>query len=214
MLRDLPGIRWPRAGLFGLLILLHAAVLLLPPETLRLSRGEPLALIYLPAPDVSGRGPPRRTANKPVPSRKVSSQAAPSLPIRRGQSGASDPTTSIDWDREASITAENQALRANESHPRSLDDHRGHGDHQDGIGLSSREPIEFGWDQTAIHRFDTRGEIPIIRLSDRCVLPLSLGPFIPLPWCGFGKKIEARGDLFEHMRDAPAAAQRQVSGEF
>jgi hypothetical protein len=36
---------------------------------------------------------------------------------------------------------------------------------------------------------------------------LPLGPFIPLPVCGFGNKIEPRGDLFEHMRDTLGAAQ-------
>jgi hypothetical protein len=59
---------------------------------------------------------------------------------------------------------------------------------------------EFGWDQSQIHRVEALPEGgTIIHLNDRCSLVLN--GFI-LPVCKIGK-IEARGDLFEHMGDAP-----------
>ena len=201
-LRAAPAGRWPRALLLGLLIGLHAALLLLPRQVLHVHHQRPLALIYLPQPkaatpetirEKTQRVPPRALSPRPISApRPASSSAAP----------ATSPP--IDWDSEAAITLLHQEQLTNAPQARSLDDHKGH-DHQDGMGLSSHEAPQFGWDDKAIHRFDTRGAVPVIHLSDRCVLPL--GPMIPLPICGFGKKIEARGDLFEHMRDPPAGPQ-------
>lgn len=188
-----------RAALLALLIALHASLLLLPRQVLHRYRQEPLALIYLPQPHAS------REAAKPAPTRapaRASAVQPITPPIAAAPSEVTqNPPPHIDWDSEVSITVQHQTELANAPKPRSLDDHRGH-HHQDGVGLNSHEAPQFGWNETAIHRFDTRGEIPIIRLSDRCILPL--GPFIPLPMCGFGKKIEPRGDLFEHLKDTPA----------
>jgi hypothetical protein len=211
MLRVSPGIRWPRAALLCLLTGLHAAILLLPPQTLRVFPQEPLALISLPEPKVQRQEPP--PAKHPARPRSETTKAITLVPTSPADQRATEPIPRIDWDSEASISAEHQAQLANAPRPRSLDDHKGHGDHHDGLGLSSHYAPEFGRDQKVIHRFDTRGDIPLIRLSDRCVLPL--GPFIPLPSCGFGKKIEPRGDLFEHMRDTlPAAQPPEESGPF
>lgn len=68
---------------------------------------------------------------------------------------------------------------------------------------------EFGWDQSKIHRLEALPEGgTLIHLNDRCVLVLNGGLF---PACKLGK-IEARGDLFEHMGDASPLDDSLPSG--
>lgn len=61
---------------------------------------------------------------------------------------------------------------------------------------------EFGWDQSKTHRIQSLPEGgTVIHLNDRC--SLTLNGFI-IPMCKLGK-IPARGDLFDHIGDAPAS---------
>jgi hypothetical protein len=59
---------------------------------------------------------------------------------------------------------------------------------------------QFGWARWHTERVHTleQGGI-LIHLSERCVVVVSV---IAMPMCRFGK-IEARGDLFDHMNDPP-----------
>lgn len=61
---------------------------------------------------------------------------------------------------------------------------------------------EFGWDHSATHRVE---EIPggglLININERCAIAWVIFPF---PVCKIGK-IPPRGDLFDHMKDAPEA---------
>jgi hypothetical protein len=108
--------RWPQAALLCLLIGVHVAILLLPPQAprhARRARSETTLPITLP--------PPSQAKDR-----------------------AAGSTPRIDWDSEASITAEHQAQLASAPKPRLLDDHEGHGDHRDGVGLNSHYAPEFG----------------------------------------------------------------------
>lgn len=106
----------------------------------------------------------------------------------------------IDWSAEAELVARQSAARSSGPHEHSLDDHSKHGNHQSGLGLNSHEKAEFGWYYAGTHRFDTTSGLPVINLSDNCVIPI--GALIPLPLCRIGK-IPPRGDLFKHMHDTP-----------
>jgi len=60
---------------------------------------------------------------------------------------------------------------------------------------------EFPWYHATTHRVESlEGGGTLINLNDNCVLVV-IG-LIPFPTCKLGK-IPARGDLFEHMHDAP-----------
>lgn len=60
---------------------------------------------------------------------------------------------------------------------------------------------EFHWYHAGTHRVEPlEGGGTLINLNDNCVLVV-IG-VIPFPTCKLGR-IRARGDLFEHMRDAP-----------
>lgn len=62
-------------------------------------------------------------------------------------------------------------------------------------------PPEFHWYHAGTHRLESLdGGGTVINLTDECRL-IVVGP-IPLPTCDL-EKMPARGDLFEHMRDAP-----------
>jgi len=94
----------------------------------------------------------------------------------------------IDWQREAEEAARKQALEA------------GAQPDTKGSGQSKPKP-EFGWDRSRVHRVEPieSGGF-VIRLSDRCVIVMTL---LAMPVCTLGTQ-PARGDLFEHMDDAPA----------
>jgi hypothetical protein len=198
-------VRYSRVALFALLFLAHAALLWLMqasvPGTHRPGQEAPLALVFLPPPIRSGEAAHRRAAA--APNARARERRLPGTPAAPRPEALTLIPPRIDWSAEADIVARQQSELANAPQPRSLDDHHRHSEHRDGVGLNSHSPPEFGWHDAAIHRFDTRGGVPVIHLSDRCVIAVPLGPYLPLPVCGFGKKIEPRGDLFEHMRDEP-----------
>ncbi|HTV76635.1 MAG TPA: hypothetical protein VMF03_00120, partial [Steroidobacteraceae bacterium] len=55
----------------------------------------------------------------------------------------------------------------------------------------ARPPGSFRWDGASIHRFDTRGSLPVWHLNERCVVVALI-----FAACAIGH-IEVRGDLFE-----------------
>jgi hypothetical protein len=196
--------RSSRAAVFAAILACHACLLLWrgSPSLLReLAHDEPLQLMQLPAPVLSEipasaslRGRQRQRHD----SAAVPSAAAPA----QGELSATavQAPAKIDWFAEAQLTANRQAAPSIEPH--SLDDHSRHGSHEEGLGLREISKPKFAWYYAGTHRFDTSGDLPVIRLNDRCVVPIGL--MIPLPLCRIGK-IPARGDLFDHMRDVPDA---------
>ncbi len=111
---------------------------------------------------------------------------------------APPPAPSIDWSRESQLVAERQvdALEASRRQARGFTP----GEQDRNRVMPSPRAREFGWDRAHTQRIEP---IPsggtLIRLNDRCAVVLS--GFI-FPVCTIGK-IQARGDLFEHMDDTP-----------
>lgn len=184
----------------------HIAVLL---GLLSLTRPHALAspdltsvLVWLPNP----AAPPARNT-----------RVAPAPPGRRGHppatrpnfvSGASAPTAppvddsnAIDWaaagEAAASAAADaDERTRRRErdfTHPRS-----------DTFAPTPVRP-EFHWDRTHTERIvPLEGGGTLIRLNENCVLVVLLVPF---PACALGR-IPPRGDLLEHMPNAPESGAR------
>lgn len=135
-----------------------------------------------PAPRVSIKTPP------------VDLSSAITLPPRDEVEVPANPPN-IDWQEESRIAAARaaQGLEADRRRKEHLDvDPR--------FARPAPRAPEFGWDQSRIHRVES---LPaggmVIHLNDRCSLTLS-GLLIPM--CKLGK-IEARGDLFDHIGDRP-----------
>jgi hypothetical protein len=153
----------------------------------------------------------QKAVDQPVPTRgPISNESTRLIPIpvpRLSEIETEKSTrseispSSIDWNAEAANAAENLTRSSQAHSPRALDQHSPGADLDAGLPPSASKKSEFGWDRAHTHRVETlEGGGTMIHLNDRCVIVL-LGP-IPFPVCGIGK-IQARGDLFEHLNDAP-----------
>jgi len=106
----------------------------------------------------------------------------------------------IDWNAEADRAVTQQAQLAMAAPPRALDKHGTGADFNGGLGPDRERKSDFAWDRSHTHRIEgIEGGGILIHINEHCVLVL-----FPLPFagCGIGK-IPVRGDLFEHMQDAP-----------
>jgi hypothetical protein len=107
------------------------------------------------------------------------------------------PVPSTDWSRDAQLAAAREIDSLEEARRRS----RGFTPLEANRNASKPRASkpEFGWSHAQIHRIEPIPEGgTLVWINDRCALLLSGGV---LPICKVGK-IEARGDLFEHMNDA------------
>jgi hypothetical protein len=185
-----------------LVLAIHAVILLIAFRAVTrvpLLREQPLVFLALPAP-----APAPQTAAVPAPARKKPAASRDSqlvaIPVP-AQPSAQSPAT-IDWNAEAAMAIEQQAQSATAAPPRALDKHGAGADLNGGLGPDHTPKPEFGWDRKHIHRVKSiEGGGIVIALSDHCVLVLLP---LPLGGCGIGK-IPVRGDLFDHMQDAPQA---------
>jgi hypothetical protein len=146
------------------------------------------------------QGTEKSPEKSPEKSRSVPDRVAPIAPQRLPESKAPQliappereetrARPSIDWSREAEETAREHALRAEAQR-----------DHKDDSSPAKPKP-EFGWSHSQIHRIEPLEEGGfLVWLNDRCAIVISV---MAMPVCKFDKK-PARGDLFEHMDDAPA----------
>ena len=101
---------------------------------------------------------------------------------------------SIDWSREAELAASRQVASLDEAHQRAS-----RFTMKSTPQKTSPTP-EFHWSLAHTKRIEPLPQGgTLLRINERCALVISGGL---LPFCSLGK-IEARGDLFEHMRDAP-----------
>ncbi len=95
---------------------------------------------------------------------------------------------SIDWQHEAEATAREHAQRAEAQR-----------EHEDERAPPKPKP-EFGWSHSRVQRIEPMEEGGfLVWINDRCAIVISV---LAMPVCKIGKK-PARGDLFEHMDDAP-----------
>ena len=108
-------------------------------------------------------------------------------------------TQPTDWARAAQVAIDEQ-LKSDER-ARRKDEVFSRRD-RGGAGQSDQSvpKPQFGWARWHTERVQTleQGGI-LIHLNERCVLVISV---LAMPMCGLGK-IQARGDLFDHMNDPP-----------
>jgi hypothetical protein len=198
--------RLARLAVFVLVAAVHLALLWLPSPRLRIprltTRDANGSLVYLILP---GRTSPplRRESPHPRPGIPQATNAKrdppPARPVPSDQASGEEPLRTIDWSSETELAAEQQTRLAAESHHRALD-RRGPGaDLNGGLAPGAKRP-EFAWDHARIHRVEPiPGGGMLVWLNDRCVVAFLV--ILPFATCGVGK-IEARGDLFDHMSDA------------
>jgi hypothetical protein len=194
----------------------HAALLLVAARWVTradLRREEALVFLALPDP-VRARAPsapaPPVSPVSPAPiSASSASRRKPAVPPDTqlitvpapAQPAMTDKTPApIDWNAEADRAITQQAQLAMAAPPRALDKHGAGADFNGGLGPDRERKSDFGWDHSHTHRVEgIEGGGILIHINEHCVLVL-----FPLPFagCGIGK-IPVRGDLFEHMYDAP-----------
>ncbi len=141
----------------------------------------------------------RGTEKSPEKARSVPNWVAPIAPqglpeskapqlIASSERDEAAARPSIDWRREAEETAREYALQAEAQ--------RGH---KDDSSAAKPKP-EFGWSHSRTHRIEPLEEGGfLVWINDRCAIVISI---MAMPVCQIGTK-PARGDLFEHMDDAP-----------
>ncbi|HXS91082.1 MAG TPA: hypothetical protein VN705_17120 [Steroidobacteraceae bacterium] len=181
-----------RPLLFALALLIHAGLFQLlvsqRPENLQApERSTALALL----PDTKNR------AQRPPPIAPLAPEQLPAAPlpatpfpqlIAPSERDATHEPASVDWQRQGEEVAREHALES-QKQP----------DHKNDGGPPKPKP-EFGWDRSRAHRVEPlEGGGVLVRINDRCAVVITL---IAMPVCQIGTK-PARGDLFEHMRDAP-----------
>ncbi len=135
---------------------------------------------------------PGKTAGVPDPVAPIAPQGLPqpTAPqwIAPSESEEAPAQPSVDWRREAEETAREHALQAEAQR-----------DHKGDSSPATPKP-EFGWSHSRIHRIEPLEEGGfLVWINDRCAIVISV---MAMPVCEIGKK-PARGDLFEHMNDAP-----------
>ena len=186
-------IREPQRPLvFALAVLIHVGLfqlLVSPRHTVREITERRTVLVFLPDTEKIQRTPhpiaplaPERLLETSPPE-----TAAPRLiaPPEREETPA---PPIVDWQREAEEAARKHALAAEAQR-----------DPKDDSGPSQPKP-EFGWDHSRVHRIEPleSGGF-LVWINDRCAIVITV---MAMPVCKIGKK-PARGDLFEHMDDAP-----------
>jgi hypothetical protein len=179
----------------------HLGALLLIAALTRCQRlhltAEADALLVVLLPPEPSRLPPRNPRQPFRVTNSPRTPAAPAVPAA-GKAPATATATNaitIDWAAEATRAARVQAEEDELARRRAAALH-------DPAFDQAPRPPEFHWDPVRANRVvPLAGGGTLIRLNDNCALIITV--VIPLVGCSLGK-IPARGDLFEHMRDAPA----------
>jgi hypothetical protein len=190
---------------------IHAALVLIAMRwvtRVHLRYEESLAFLVLPAPqqDRPLSAPPSLA---PSTRPRENARASPDTQLIRVPAPgavANEPPAPIapapiDWNAEADLAIKQYAELAMAAPPRALDKHGAGADLNGGLGPDRERKSDFGWDHSNTHRIEgIEGGGLLIHINEHCVFVL-----FPLPFagCGIGE-IPVRGDLFEHMHDAPA----------
>jgi hypothetical protein len=205
------GSRIDRTAILALVVAIHAALLLLGARWVtRVDMHGEESLVFLALPDPVRAPAPKESAaalprNKPAAPRDTQLVTIPTpdtIPTPAQQSAEVKPPAPIDWNAEADLAIRQQAQLALAAAPRALDKHAAGADLNGGLGPDQKQKPEFAWDRSHTHRVESlEGGRILIHINDRCALLL-----FPLPFasCGIGK-IPVRGDLFDHLHDAPQA---------
>lgn len=197
--------RLRRTTILALVAALHAALLLIASRwqtRLDLRTEAPLVFLALPAHVQSAAEeaspPPDLPRKKPAPTHDTQLVI---VPTPAEPPPAEQKPAIVDWHAEAALTVKQRAQSAAAPQPRALDKHGAGMDFDGGLAPDQRYAPEFGWDHAHTHRLEAlEGGGSILWINDRCFIVMA--GLIPFPMCGIGK-IPVRGDLFDHMRDAP-----------
>lgn len=147
------------------------------------------AVLVLLRDPVKPTSPPPEVAPPQLPETSPLESTAPQL-IVPPSSGDAPLPPSIDWRRAAEEAARDHALAAEAKRPK-----------QDEPGAPKPQP-EFHWSHSSVQRVEPMESGGfVVWINDKCGIAISI---MAMPFCQFGKK-PARGDLFEHMDDAPTA---------
>jgi hypothetical protein len=176
--------------LFALAMLIHVGLfaLLMSERHARVESPErQTMLVFLPGPQA--KSPPVESvppATPRLPELSPPSITAPQL-IAPPQPDNAGAPPAIDWRRDAEAIAREHAEAAEAGREPSKH------------GPAKPQP-EFGWSHSATHRIEPmEGGGFVVWINDKCGVAVA---GLAMPFCMFGKK-PARGDLFEHMDDAP-----------
>ena len=168
-------------------------------------------LILMPEPELTPAPQPERPHKPPVTARAARPAApktpAPANPAPEPESSSISPMPSPDWRTEAQIAA-NDAIAAEERKRRTPSPLQPHDFSGVKPGSTDDSKPKFGWYQAGIHRVEgTPGQALVVHINDRCAVAILF--IFPFPMCKVGK-MPARGDLLDHMKDAPALAEPGV----
>lgn len=181
-----------RPLLFTLALLIHAGLYLLlvsPRQPTPAAPERRTVVVFLPDEPKPARPPFEVAPLAPprLPETSPPSSTAPQL-IPPPEHAEPSAPPAIDWTRAAEQVARDHALAEDAGQA-----------HQDDQGARKPQP-EFHWSHSRTHRVEPMESGGfVVWLSDKCGVAISL---MAMPFCQFGKK-PARGDLFEHMNDAP-----------
>jgi hypothetical protein len=160
--------------------------------------------VYLLPPPSRAAASPANASKHTAPEKSVARHETPAPFSPAPGAGAKSPAA-IDWAAAAQAAAERQGELAATPEPRALDKHGAGTDFNGGLGPDHARPPEFGWDHARTHRIEPlRGGGTLVWVNDQCVIILFP---IPFAGCAIGK-IPVRGDIFDHMRDAPISDSR------
>jgi hypothetical protein len=187
-----------RAAVFALVAAVHVAILLLAVHRVGMRVVHEATSVVFLLPPSRAPAAPDNSAKHTISEESLAPETpAPPIPP---PVAAEKPPATIDWAAEAKGAAGHQAELAAAPQPRALDQHGAGTDFNGGLGPDRARPPEFGWDRSKTHRIERLpGGGTLVRVNDQCVIILFPIPFAA---CALGR-IPVRGDLFDHMRDAP-----------
>ena len=190
-----------RLPAFALVVVAHGAALIVfvmltrtqlvhaPPEA------NPILVVFVPESlSPQSQRPPSKAARAWAHSKPV---ATPTDTTPVQPPGPAPGSTAIDWAAAAQGAAAREAARDDEERRRAMAQ-------RPRPSPALAPPVhrpEFHWDHARTHRVEPlAGGGSLLNLNDNCVLVV-IG-MIPFPTCKLGK-LPARGDLFDHMHEAP-----------
>ena len=195
----------PRLGALLAVAAAHAAVLIVlvtmhSAVTLRPELETSMILFALPADEATPREAPLGTLSEHV---RVGPHERPREAAVHPLEKASEPIQSsapvaIDWAKEAERAAARQ-IDADEAAARRAGALSAHDKAPSSLAPLPPAGPQFGWSHAATHRLESFPGGIILNLTDRCAIVFAV---MLIPVCKVGD-MEPRGDLFEHMDDAP-----------
>jgi hypothetical protein len=194
-----------RAVVCVAIVLLHAGLYFVLASTTHRAHiePEPPALVLLPITLETPHDNPATPGHpRGQPSRSPVSHARQGAPASSPEPITNRPVAPpTDWAADAARAADDQ-VQAQITRERQA---RAFGPHGQALPGSAPPGPAFGWDQSAIHRFQPAGGgLTIVHVNEQCGIAF----FLVVPFmgaCALGKP-EARGDLFKHMHDPPKMA--------